>query len=231
MSATKPEPRPLYQALLKAQRSMTSINKNANNAFSGYHYVDADHMVRCTREHLLANGLLFAETGSELVMGDGNAVVCCTYTLSHVDTGDETIIVSQQFAEPRKGTPLDKAIAGARTVSIRDALRGLFNLPRDAKEPDAHDDTAYEPQPKPKKKPDANPDVTAKGTQLIGRAAVLDLVEWKEIDGRKRINKIAAEVGVKMDSNITMEDLAKIEQRLNEIIEQHPGCLKVENEQ
>src|SRR5690606_6878977 len=121
--------------------------------------------------------------------------------------------------------------AGARTVNIGYALRGLMNLPRgeEADTPDQRDDRDYEPQKKPPASDDAEA-IDQLGKNLVGRCAALDFAEWKEIDGRKRLAKVAAECGVKLTKNITLADLQKVERHLTKKIESHPACVKVEQE-
>src|SRR5690606_13792889 len=115
--------RPLYKALLEAQRQLTTIGHDDKNKFDGYRYTSSEHMIGQVRSVLLANGLVFSETGSRTQpIDEGRAIVESTFFLAHAASGDSVEIVSSQVALPGNGRPLDKAVAGARTVNIGYAL-------------------------------------------------------------------------------------------------------------
>ena len=221
-SASSAPTNPLYAALLKAQAELTAIGHDSKNAFHKYAYTSSEHMISVVRPILIKHGLLFAETDSDVKAEDGAmARVSSTFVLAHPDTGLEVTICSTQVALAEKGRPLDKAVAGARTVNIGYALRGLLNLPRgeESDTPDQRNDKDYDPN------------IEKLGKSLVTMCAAIDFAEdFKNIKPRQRLAKIAEQVGVTLDKNVTLADLKKVEARITQIIDSHPN-MKIEDDQ
>ena len=171
MSTTKSPSNPLYAELLAAQAELVSIGHDSKNAFHKYAYTSSEHMISVVRPILIKNGLVFAEreTGVNVSETDNDrAVVTSECVLAHPDSGMEVSIISTFPAISERGRPLDKAVAGARTVNIGYALRGLMNLPRgeEAAAPDQRDDTKYDPN--------VQAEIKKLGKGLITLCAALD---------------------------------------------------------
>lgn len=144
----------LTAALLRAQARVVTIEKDATNAHHRYRYVSSEAMLATTRNVLaeegiavlptsttirFADGVIRTPVGRELEEVRGHAVLWRSYLVVHAESG-ECMCASQEWPiVPEKGRPLDKAAAGADTVSLAYFLRDLLLIPRVDKGTDLDD--------------------------------------------------------------------------------------------
>jgi hypothetical protein len=134
----------LNAALLQAQKKMAGIGKDGTNEYSKYNYTTAEHMIEECRKVLLAEGLVARRVGWLVV---DKVIVRSQFKLTHPDSGESEQFESDFYAVEKKGTPIDKAQAGALTTCLNYWLRDLLLLPRkDEAEMDRRDDSNHEPE-------------------------------------------------------------------------------------
>jgi hypothetical protein len=116
----------LYAALLQAQRFVSGVEKDSENAFQKYKYASTEDMLQEARECLLKAGLTcFCEHWYIL---DGNVV--SMMTLVHAESGESKSTTIAMPLVEEKGRPRDKAVTTALTYSLGYFMRGLLLIPR-----------------------------------------------------------------------------------------------------
>ena len=174
----------LDTALLKAQKAIVSVGKDAKNDFHKYKYVSAESMMAECRAVLHDAGLVLTCEGSgglsSLVhsvvwqpfkdsdpqMVESNTVIVnrC-FRLCHPESGESRVYTFAFPAVPEKGRPIDKAVAGALTSSLSYFLRDLLQVPRgDENEMDRRHDGEEPPTGKPNGRPVKEAPPKGKGT-------------------------------------------------------------------
>ncbi len=121
----------LYTALLEAQRSLTSVHKDAKNDWGKYGYTSAEEMISQCRKALIDSGLCLARTNWSLAESKVHSHFCLTHAESgeHLEFGNEMLVVSSKNP--------DKSVLAALTTSLNYALRDLLLIPRvDEKQPE-----------------------------------------------------------------------------------------------
>lgn len=137
----------LNAAILRAQGRIKPLQKASRNAFAGYDYASAEDVIQAAREALIAEGVLVTPGSWSVVRnGDHTDVSAFVYVCGH---GGRFTAHFDFPAEVGKGKPLDKAVAGALTMGLREWLRVFLLIPRvDVEEPDARDDRPVAPPKK-----------------------------------------------------------------------------------
>jgi hypothetical protein len=87
------------------------------------------------------------ESTHEMIPGETvRANLTITMEIMHLSSGQAQRVKRTAFAEPHKGTPLDKAMLGAETSALGYWLRGLLMAPRlELDEVSARNDRDYDP--------------------------------------------------------------------------------------
>lgn len=135
----------LNAAIMRAQMRITAVAKASRNEFAKFNYTSAEDMIQAARSALHEEGVLVALSGWTI---HGWESPC---PMLHADVfvsghGHRFLSRFQFPAKEEKGRPLDKAVAGALTMGLREWLRVFLLIPRVEEEPDARDDSRYEPQ-------------------------------------------------------------------------------------
>lgn len=133
----------LMAALLKAQKSIDHVGKDARNTFHKFNYASAESMITDCREALHEAGITLV-TLSSVVDGD---VLRCVYLVCFED--ESLQMASDTPAVEGSGRPKDKAFASASTTNLSYFLRGLLLVPRveESAEMNARDDSKHTPKP------------------------------------------------------------------------------------
>jgi len=143
--------KPLYKALVAAQRAAMAVGKDAENTYHKYKYASAEAVIAEARQALNGAGLALTllSWGRHLpVAGDHpHTRIEVHYRLLH-EEGVALDLSASSYVIPEKGRPADKAEAGALTTNLSYVLRTLLLLPREDEgtSPDTRDDRNYEPQ-------------------------------------------------------------------------------------
>jgi hypothetical protein len=167
-------------ALFAAQQAIGSVGKSSRNDFHKYAYVSAESMIAACRPVLHENGLLVQRDAFMVDMAEGRLEN--SFTVKHLPSGESR---GYSFPWPfiaEKGRPIDKALAGALTVSMNYFLRDLLLVPRmDESEMDRRDDRDYEPPPaKPRKKAEPKPE-QAEDQEAIRSAEDVEFVNRRDV--------------------------------------------------
>lgn len=142
--------KPLYKALVAAQRAAMAVGKDAENTYHKYKYASAEAVIAEARQALNGAGLALTllSWGRHLpVAGDHpHTRIEVHYRLLH-EEGVALDLSASSYVIPEKGRPADKAEAGALTTNLSYVLRTLLLLPREDEgtSPDTRDDRNYEP--------------------------------------------------------------------------------------
>lgn len=132
-------------ALLKAQKSIHNVEKDAKNAFHKYDYVSSEAMVSACRAALHGAGLT-AERNEWTIDQDCKKVIM-HFELAHGESGEARRYNAEWPIIEDKGRPFDKALAGALTTSLNYWLRDILLVARkDDEEVDRRDDRNHEPR-------------------------------------------------------------------------------------
>lgn len=144
-------------AIFAAQKEIDAVGKSSRNDFHKYSYVSAESMIAACRPVLHAHGLLVQRDAFSLDMAEGRLE--SSFIVKHLPSGEARGYTFPWPFIAEKGRPIDKALAGALTVSMNYFLRDLLLVPRmDESEMDRRDDRDYEPPAKHRKKPDPKPE-------------------------------------------------------------------------
>ncbi len=144
----------LATALAKAQSAVTGAEKDAYNQHHKYDYASAEQMIHICSAWLNAEGLSLVPLAAEMVhgvpVGNGGCILRRKYLLLHA-SGESLELVQDWPAEPGKGRPLDKAVAGADTSSLSYLLRDLLLVPRVEEGTDLNHDRVEAPPAREKR--------------------------------------------------------------------------------
>ena len=178
------EPRAnLFAALARAQQSAHAVEKDKKVTFGQqYKYASGESVIEEAKRALDGHGLAFLPTGYRVQTGEHGMMLAARYLLTH-ESGECLEIESETPIVPGQGRPEDKATATAKTYDLSYQLRGLLLLARveEGAEPDARDDSAYEPK---RSKP------SAKEIQEEARAPKVDRAHVM-----KRIGELRTDLG------------------------------------
>ena len=160
--------------LVLAQMKVKDVTKDSVNSFHKYKYASAEDVLYTARVALLEAGLSVLRVGWRYIPAEtelGTDYVSATYMVVDVDGNSFTFPNAETPAEPEKGRPADKAVAGALTVNQSYFLLGLLEIVRsDENEVDKRNDTAYVPkrqQPRPAPQPKAAPASEVGGPETV----------------------------------------------------------------
>lgn len=207
-------------AIFAAQQAIDAVGKSSRNDFHKYSYVSAESMIAACRSVLHANGLLVQRDAFTLDMAEGRLE--SSFVVKHIPSGEVRGYVFPWPFIAEKGKPIDKALAGALTVSMNYWLRDLLLVPRmDESEMDRRDDRDYEPQPRQRRKPDPkaeNPQdpeavKAAEDVEFVNRRDVAALAERMGPVWLSRVlKKCSSELGRPCSSidEISGEQIARI---------------------
>lgn len=143
--------KPLYKALVAAQRAAMAVGKDAENTYHKYKYASAEAVIAEARGALngagLALTLLSWDRHLPAVGDHPHTRIEVHYRLLH-EEGVALDLSASSYVIPEKGRPADKAEAGALTTNLSYVLRTLLLLPREDEgtSPDTRDDRNFEPQ-------------------------------------------------------------------------------------
>jgi hypothetical protein len=137
----------LYEALLRAQTSLSSVLKDARNSFSNYNYVSSESMILEARAALLKEGLVLRRSSWHFDQGGTIPTVSMRFVLAHPESGQMTEDEAQFPVIEKKGTPSDKALAAALTSGLSYYLRDLLLLARSDEEMDKRNDNGDGDEP------------------------------------------------------------------------------------
>lgn len=169
----------LQQALLAAQKAVTSVEKDAKNSFANYDYVSAEAMIISCRKALHKSGLAFSRTHWSLMGNEFGMTVISKYVLTHAESG-ETMVMENEMIVPPNQKQLDKAVLAALTTGLNYTLRDMMMIPRcESDQPEVDSMPVQNSEPAPKRTPPpkaapkstAEPTVTDKG--LLGALALV----------------------------------------------------------
>lgn len=121
----------LKGALLVAQRALPGVEKNAENKYAKYNYVNIEQMLVECRTALLQAGLVFTVDNWTCSKQGDQDFITVMYTLSHPESGEEQVhgpYTSAVVVE--KGKPLDKSQMSAASFQLTYVLRGLLMVAR-----------------------------------------------------------------------------------------------------
>jgi hypothetical protein len=163
----------LYAALVSAQKSARTVEKDGRNKHHGYDYATTEAMIAEARACLGVAGLALVFVGRAFTPIAPSAPkdqsgkepigrVEIKYRLIHT-SGDSLEIASSTPVVPEKGRPADKAEAAAVTSDLGYTLRGLLLLERaldggidtrDDRDSDRREERQSERQPEPRRDPE-----------------------------------------------------------------------------
>jgi len=140
----------LFAALAAAIGDAQAARKDKRNKFHKYDYVSAEAIFATARGPLSKNGLSLIPVETFFRLGDDKgkrvATVARNLRLCHSSGQWITIITPDWPVEAGQGKPLDKALGGALTSSLRYALRDLLLIPQvePGADVDQRDDREYQ---------------------------------------------------------------------------------------
>ncbi len=114
----------LWQALMQAQKSLSSVHKDAKNDWGKYGYTSAEQMISECRRALLGSGLVFARTNWSL----HEDRVTSHFVVAHPESGETMEFGNDMLVVSSKNQ--DKSILAALTTVMNYALRDLLLIPR-----------------------------------------------------------------------------------------------------
>ena len=228
----------LARALIAAQASCRSVEKDRTNAYHKYKYTSAEAIIGEGKDTLSASGLALMPIGLHVNghqrEGEERFELEREFLLIH-ESGESIPLKCHWPICPEKGRPLDKATAIADTLSLAYTIRDLLLMPRvdEADDANARNDTGKrderngqpEQESAPPEEPEIGPEDLERLQEIIGSLPadperIPSLFRRFKVKGLKQLRASSYQDALKFLTGnlpITEEQTARIQELVKEL--------------